>query len=45
MEFFEMRVFFGKINNFKNVIFFLPIYRYSEILGNTHLFPLHNEQV
>ena len=40
---FEMRVFFGKINNFKNFNFFLPIYRYSEIIGNMHLFPFHNE--
>ena len=36
-------IFWGKIINFENLYFFLPIYRYSEIIGNTHLFPLHNE--
>ena len=45
MEFFENRVFFGgKISNFKNLFKKkLPIYRYSGIIGNMHLFPLHNE--
>ena len=35
--------FFGKIKNFKKLYFFLTIYRYSEIIGDTHLLPLHNE--
>ena len=43
MEFFEMRVFLeNKINNFDKLIKNL-IYKYSEIIGHTHLFPLHNE--
>ena len=39
MQFFEMRIFFGKqlkVVKKKNHI-------YSEIIGHTHLFPLHNE--
>ena len=28
---------------YKFGFFFLQIYRYSEIISNTHLFPLHNE--
>ena len=39
-EFFENRVFFWQHDNFK-ILF--PIYRNSEIICNTHLFPLHNE--
>ena len=42
-NFYNAHIFFCKINNFKNLYFFLPIYRYSEIIDNTHLFPLHNE--
>ena len=42
MELFEKHLFFSKINNFK-IIFFLQIYRNAEIIGNKHLFPLHNE--
>ena len=45
MEFFEMRLFFLQQNkqlekfvNLKKII-----YRYSEIIGYMHLFPLHNE--
>ena len=43
MKVFEMRKFFAKINNFKNLYKKMQIYKYSEIIGNTHLFPLHNE--
>ena len=44
MEFFEIRVyFFRKINNFKNVLKKIQIFRNSPIIGNMHLFPLHNE--
>ena len=37
MDFFEKRVFFGNFKNKK-----LLIYRNAEIIGNMHLFPLHN---
>ena len=36
-------IYFCLINNFKNKKIKLLIYRYSEIIGYTHLFPLHNE--
>ena len=44
MEFFEMSVFnFAKLTTLKICKFFLTIYRHSEVIGNPHLFPLHNE--
>ena len=44
MEFFEKcRFFFGKISNFNNLKKKNPIYSYTAMIGNTHLFPLHNE--
>ena len=43
MNFFEMCIFFCNLNNLKEGNFFLTIYRYSEIIGYRHLFPLHNE--
>ena len=45
MEFFENRVFLGgKISNFKNVFKNkFTIFRNYPVIGNMHLFPLHNE--
>ena len=45
MEFFENRVFFGaKISKFKNVLIKkLTIFRNYPVIGNPHLFHLHNE--
>ena len=40
--FLNMRIFFGKIN-FRICKKKIQIFRYSAIIGNTHLFPLHNE--
>ena len=41
MEFFEKRIIFlGKNKQHKKK---LQIYRKAKMIGNTHLFPLHNE--
>ena len=44
MEFFEMCAFLGaKLTTLKICKKKIRIYMYSEIIGNTHLFPLHSE--
>ena len=44
MDFFEMHVFLGaKLSTLKICKKKIQIYRYSDITGNTSLFPLHNE--